>query len=83
MVVDPLEKALALQEKALRIAQEARDKEKQRKAMLWHWVKENDAQMADFIKSSHEIFGSPKYLKVTALTGEVIGEIKNDRPPLI
>lgn len=52
---------------------------KRHKAMLWHRIKENDAQMAEFLKTSHEIFGEPKYLKVTLHTGEVIGEIYNDK----
>ena len=51
------------------------DKAKSNRVLLWDRIKENDAQMADFLVEFNKVFGKPKKLKVTLHTGEILGEV--------
>lgn len=62
---DPVLKAKALEEKALNRAQEARDKAKMEKAMLWDRIQKEVPEMALFLKEVNRVFGKPARLKIS------------------
>ena len=61
---DPVAKAKALQEKALKRSQEAREQAKQEKAMLWRRVQAEAPDIADFLTQLNEQFGKPANVKI-------------------
>ena len=63
-MTDPVAKAKALQEKALIRSQEARDKAKQERAMLWHRIQTEAPQMAEFLTELNKAFGKPAKVQV-------------------
>lgn len=64
MAFDPVEKIRILEEKALRRSQEARDKAKTEKAMLWDRIKKEAPEIALFLAEVNRVFGKPASLKI-------------------
>lgn len=62
---DPVTKALLLQEKALKRSAERQQEEKMQKAMLWHRVKNEAPEIADFLTEINRVFGKPAKVDIT------------------